>query len=817
MKLIKPILLLLIFVMTNMNAQFEFAGDVKNYKQFENRIEFDLSNSKFNLYVYQYNIIRFRFTNKNEFDPAPSYAVIYELPGKTNFSFKEEENHFLVTTGELNIQINKSPCRISIYDKDMNLINADEESFGVSFDSEEVRVHKKLLEGENFFGLGEKSDNLKKNGNQYTMWNTDYPAYTSRKDPLYVSIPFFIGVKDFKGYGIFFDNTYKSYFNMGASNDRFYWFGADKGEMDYYFIYGPEIKKVVSDYTLLTGRMQMPPKWALGYQQSRWSYYPESKVREIAKNFRDYDIPCDVIYLDIHYMDGYRVFTWDKERFPQPEKMISDLKKDGFKLITIIDPGVKADENYHAAKEGIAKDLFAKYPDGQYYQGEVWPSWAYFPDFTKKETREWWGDKLSVLMNEGIEGFWNDMNEPAVWGQNFPDIVQFDDNGFKASHKKIHNVYGLAMAQATNEGLQKHSSDKRRFVLTRAAFAGIQRYSAVWTGDNEATEEHLKLSCVMPQGLGLSGVAFNGPDAGGFMGEPSAKLYARWYQLGSFTPFFRGHTEINTKAQEPWAFPEWVTDIARASIKFRYQLLPFWYSEFYYASKTGMPVMRPMFLNNQSDKNCYLNEIQEQFMLGDNLLVAPVLNENDLFKKLYLPEGTWFEWNSNPPGRIIEGGSWIVVEAPRNNIPLYLKEGGIIPMHESQNYVGEKQIRQMEFLIFPSEKYNDYNLYEDDGETFKYTNGNYSLTNINAVKNSGKIIIKLDKTYKGYDSKLVNYLFQMINIDSFNSVKVNGILFKSIKDKNKFDESNESFFYNKSDKFLIIKTPVMDNIYVEIQ
>jgi len=801
-------------MITNMNAQFQFAGDVKNHRQFENRIEFDLSNSKFSLYVYQSNIVRFRFTNKNEFDASPSYAVIYELPQKTNFTFKDEENYFLISTDELNVKINKTPCRVSIYDKNMNLINADEESFGVSFDGDEVRVHKKLFEGENFYGLGEKSDNLKKNGSQYTMWNTDYPGYTSRKDPLYVSIPFFIGVKDFTAYGIFFDNTYKSYFNMGASNDRFYWFGADKGEMDYYFIYGPEIKKVVSDYTLLTGRIELPPKWALGYQQSRWSYYPESKVREIAKNFRDYDIPCDVIYLDIDYMDGYRVFTWDKDRFPEPEKMINDLKKEGFKLITIIDPGVKADENYHAAKEGVEKDLFAKYPDGKYYKGEVWPSWAYFPDFTKKETREWWGNKLSVLMMQGIAGFWNDMNEPAVWGQNFPDIVQFYDNGFKASHKKIHNVYGLAMAQATREALANYSPNNRRFVLTRAGFAGIQRYSAVWTGDNEATNEHLKLSCIMPQGLGLSGISFIGPDAGGFVGEPTAELYARWYQLGAFTPFFRGHTEINTKAQEPWAFPEWVTNIARNSIKFRYSLLPFWYSEFYKSSQTGLPIMRTMFFDNQTDKNCYMTEAQEQFMLGDNLLVAPVLNENDLFKKLYLPEGNWFEWKTK---KTITGSEWIIVEAPRDNIPLYIKEGGIIPMHEAQNYVGEKQIEQMEFLIFPSSKKTEYNLYEDDGETYEFKNGKYSITKIESEINSTKIFINLEKIKDGFGSNLKNYLFKIVSIDSEKHVKVNGKKIKEVTQQNELNKFDEVYFHDKSENILFVKLNTSEKITVEIE
>ncbi|MEW6702342.1 MAG: glycoside hydrolase family 31 protein, partial [Bacteroidota bacterium] len=733
-------------------------------------IEFTLSNAKLNVYVVEENIIRFRYTNQNEFSKAPSYAVIYQQPEKTKFDFKEEKEKFVLTTKELFVHISKNPCRISIYDKQMNLLNADEESFGVSFDNDEVRSFKKLFKDEKFFGLGEKSDDLIKNGKQYTLWNTDFPAYTSKQDQLYQSIPFFIGLRNSKAYGIFFDNTHKSYFNFGASNNRFYWFGADKGEMDYYFINGPEIKRVISDYTKLTGRMELPPIWSLGYQQSRWSYYPESKVRSIAKNFRDKNIPCDVIYLDIHYMDGYRVFTWDKERFPNPERMISDLRKDGFKIIPIIDPGVKADTNYFAAKEGLEKNLFAAYPDGLPYQGEVWPSWAYFPDFTKKETREWWGKNLSSFLKLGIEGFWNDMNEPAVWGQAFPDIVQFDDNGYKSDHKKIHNVYGLAMAKATRDGLKKFSS-KRHFVLTRAGFAGIQRYSAVWTGDNAATEEHLKLASTMPQNLGLSGVPFVGSDIGGFMGgEPSNEMYLRWIQLGAFSPFFRGHSAIDTKAREPFAFNEFVEELARQTIQLRYRLLPFWYNEFYLSSKTGLPIMRPLFLNYQNDENSYAHEVQFQFMIGENLLVAPVVTSTDTFKKLYLPQGKWFDWNNN---LISDGGKWIVVEAPINKIPLFIKEGGIIPMQEVQNFVGEKKIKQLELVIFPSEK-SEYSFYEDDGESYEYENGKYSLTKFFWETDYKIAKLQIERLKNGFESGRKNYLFTLLNTKQPKKILLNG-------------------------------------------
>ncbi len=760
--------LIIILIVTELQAEFKYAGEIRSFKPYMDHIEFILSNAKLNIYVVNSNIIRFRYTSLDEFSKAPSYSVVFKQAITVNSELKEENDKYVLSTDELIVQIKKNPCRVSVYDKQMNLLNTDEESFGVSFDNEEVRCFKKLFSDEKFYGLGEKSDGLLKNGKQYTLWNSDYPSYTGRKDELYESIPFFIGIRNYKAYGIFFDNTYKSYFNFGASNNRFYWFGADKGEMDYYFIFGPEIKRIVSDYTKLTGRIEMPPMWALGYQQSRWSYYPESKVRSIAKTFREKNIPCDVIYLDIDYMNGYRVFTFDKNRFPDPAKMISDLKNDGFKIIPIIDPGVKADPNYFMAKEGLEKDLFAKYPDGIPYQGEVWPSWAYFPDFTKKETRDWWGTHLSSFLDLGIEGFWNDMNEPSTWGQSFPDLVQFNDNGFTAGHKKIHNVYALSMARATREGLRKYSA-MRHFVLTRAGFAGVQRYSAVWTGDNEATEEHLKLACTMPQNLGLSGVPFVGSDVGGFIGEPTNDMYVRWMQLGAFTPFFRGHAERNSRAHEPWAFNEDVENLVRQVIQLRYKLLPFWYSEFYNASQTGLPIMRPVFMNYQNDENCYKEDAQYQYMLGEYSLIAPVLQSTDRFKKLYLPEGRWYDVNAN---KTLQGGQWLVIEVGLNKIPIYFKEGGIFPMQDVQNYVGEKKIEQIEFVIFPAAK-SSYAFYEDDGISYEYEKGIYSLTNFSLKKDSKSLKLNVEKTKSGYTSTVKNYLLTFVDAPKPKRISIN--------------------------------------------
>ncbi len=820
MKNILVIITLLFIMYSKANAEFIYAGNITKYQKYNARIEFELTNCKLNLYVIDENIIRFRYTNKDEFSKAPSYAVIYDKEND-KFSFKEENNYYEISTSQLIVRISKSPCRVSIFDKQMNLINEDDKTFGVSFDCDEVRCFKNLFKDEKFYGLGEKTGPLNRTGEQYVMWNSDKPRYTNDTDPIYQSIPFFIGIRSLSAsslnktaYGIFFDNTYKSYFNMGASNNRFYWFGAEKGEMNYYFIYGPEIKTVISSYSKLTGRMELPPEWALGYQQSKWSYYPESTVRTLANTFRNKEIPCDVIYLDIQYMNGYRVFTWNKDRFPQPEKMLKDLSNEGFKVVCIVDPGVKADTtNYPPAKEGLENNLFAKYPDGVVYQGQVWPSWAYFPDFTKKETREWWGEKNAGLIKQGISGIWNDMNEPAAWGQAIPDIIQFNDQDYGANMKKIHNVYALEMARATFDGIKKEFPENRPFILTRAGFSGIQRYAAVWTGDNMATEEHLKLACVMPQGMGISGITFCGTDVGGFFGSPTPNLYTRWMQLGAFTPFFRQHSIIDQKDKEPWAFGDQVEAWVKNIITLRYELLPFFYTEFYDASQTGLPVMRPMFLDFPNDDECYSNDIQYQFMIGGNLLVAPVVSENENFKKLYLPEGKWLDWWTS---KVYNGKQWIIVEAPMDKISLFIKEGGIIPMQEKQIFAGEKNISQMEFKIFPSLS-SIYNFYQDDGITTNYKKGEYSLTNIKVSSKEDKTEIDVIKEIDKYNPGLNNFIFDIYSINGVKFVEANGTRIPRLNSPDEIQNEKEGFYFSKNDNLLKVKLSYSPDIKLVVQ
>ncbi len=634
--------------------------------------------------------------------------------------FIETDSEVELRTSWSSVFVDKDSLRLRFTDRVHKEYLADDPTMAYGWDGNEVRTWKTLAPNEKFFGLGQKGGGLDKRGRELVLWNSDTPGYTDNTDPLYQSVPFYIGVRDSIAYGVFFNNSYKSRFNFGAGQQRYSSFSAEDGPLDYFVIYGPSIKEVVQRFSDLTGKMNLPPLWSLGYQQCRWSYYPESEVRRIAKTFREKDIPCDVIYLDIHYMNGYRVFTWDSTRFPNPKKMIDDLAKDGFKLVPIIDPGVKVDPDYKIAQEGLAQDLFVKYPDGTTHVGEVWPGQSYFPDFSNPLTRIWWGGHIAELRKQGLRGFWNDMNEPACWGQAFPLETIFNDNGLNTSHKKQHNLYALQMAQATYEGLLKEFPNERPFILTRAGFAGIQRYSAAWTGDNLATEEHLELGIRMMLGMGLSGQPFVGMDIGGFMGTPSPELYARWIQVGAISPFCRTHTHYGSPDQEPWSFGENIEDISRKFIKFRYELLPYLYTLFYQSSKTGEPIWRPMFYEFQDDPKCYDWAYQQQFMLGYYILVAPVTRVGQYTKKVYLPEGRWLDWNTE---KVYEGPQEIIVDAHLGWLPMFLREGTMLVRRDAQDYADQRPEREIRLDVFQGpvrdiQPLISAMLYEDDGLSY---------------------------------------------------------------------------------------------------
>jgi alpha-glucosidase len=522
-------------------------------------------------------------------------------------------------------------------------------------------------------------------------------------------------------YGIFLDNTFQTDFNFGASNNRFSSFAARDGELNYYFIYHSSVAGIIKSYTWLTGRMSMPPIWSLGYQQNRYSYYPDTEVLRIANTLREKKIPADGITLDIHYMDRYQLFTWNKDRFPDPLKLTNQLKQMGFKTTVIVDPGIKVEPGAPAFERGLKQDAYVKYPDGKNYTGQVWPGWCHFTDYTSEKGRNFWRSEMKFFSDNGVSGIWNDMNEPATWGQKIPSNVLFDFEGRKGTILEAHNVYGSLMARTSYEGIKAAVKNERPFILTRAGYAGMQRYTAIWTGDNRSEDNHMIAGVRLLNSLGLSGVPFTGMDIGGFTGNPSPGLYARWIQLGAFVPYFRNHTAINTKSSEPWAFGEEVTEIARNYISLRYKLLPYLYSSFYEATQNGMPVVRSLAIENTFDANIYNTAFQNQFLFGPSLMIVPVESGKD-FTKVYLPVGEWYNFYTDEK---IMGGKEQVISLGMQQLPVYVKQSSIIPMQSLVQSTSELPSDTLQLHIYKGTVANEYVFYEDDGQSFDYEKGNF--------------------------------------------------------------------------------------------
>ena len=698
------------------------------------------------------DVIRIRFTTQPAFGRDHSYAVVNRHLGTATVKTDIDSTAATLITASLKVTVQYAPLRISFANTAGEVLDADDPLCGISTAGGEFRVAKQLHDDEHVYGFGEKTGRLDKRGwklggYNYVMWNSDTPAYDSSTDPLYVAVPFFLVTRHGVAHGIYLDSTWRSFFDVGRERPDLLTFGADGGDLDYYFINGPDPKKVIEHYTALTGRMPLPPLWSLGYNQCRWSYYPESRVRLLADTFRQKQVPADGLWLDIHYLDGYKPFTWNHDRFPNPKKMISDLRAQGFHLVTILDGHPPALKGYAPYDSGIAGDHFVKLPDGKVYEGPVWPSQAeknpapsVFPDFTRPATREWWGNLYNRLLDAGVAGIWNDMDEPSVFdtlnGTMPPDVV-FNNEGQPASSLEIHNVYGQLMSRSTFEGLSRLRPDQRAFVLTRSSFAGGQRYAAVWTGDALADWSSLRQSVSMLLGLGVSGFPFVGSDIGGFVRMPSAELCTRWLQAGVFYPFMRMHTEIATPDKEPWSFGWQFEAINKRAIELRYELLPYIYNVMQQASETGVPALRPLFLEYPDDER--VAAIDDEFLFGSDLLVAPVVWEGATGRDVYLPAGDWYDYWT---GKHYVGNATISIPVTLDSIPIFVRGGGFIFRQPVVQNTGEMPGNPLRVLVAPAAE-SESSLYEDDGESLKYRKGDFLKRRFHQTRNDQSVIIEI--------------------------------------------------------------------------
>ncbi len=728
-----------------------------------NKFYFTDGDAKVEIIVVTEEIIRVRLAPHGVFLEDFSYAVP-ELKFKNiAISATETDAEFRVSTPKLNCHIRKTDFFISFSDISEVVTSSDAKPMhweeNTQFGGYYVFCTKECHPDENFFGLGDKPTELNLRGKRLTNWNTDAYSFGWNQDPLYRSIPFYISVNDGIAHGIFFDNTFKAHFDFGSEDKSKTSFWADGGELQYYYIHGPHMMDVVKRYHILTGTHPMPPIWALGYHQCRWSYYPEAKLRAVANGFREHRIPCDALYLDIDYMDGYRCFTWNRRYFPDPKKMIADIAAQGFKTVVIIDPGIRVDDNYPIFKEGKEKKYFCRRSDDYFMEGHVWPGRCQFPDFTNPEVREWWGGLFDELIEMGVAGVWNDMNEPAVFGSGtFPVDVRHQYDGHRGSHRKAHNVYGMQMVRATYEGMRKILKVKRPFTITRAGYSGLQRYASVWTGDNVASWEHLRLGNIQCQRLSMSGVPFCGTDIGGFSGEPDGELFTRWIQLGTFSPFMRAHSAGDTKEREPWSFGEPFTTINRAFIELRYRLLPYMYSAFWEHHRYGFPILRPVVMQEQDVLKNHFR--QDEFTFGDKILVCPVLYPGQRKRRVYLPKGKWYNFWTN---EVVSGGEELEVAAPLETMPIFIKAGSVIPEYPVMQYTSEFPVEEVKLNIYYSDYEANSFLFEDHGESFAYEQDIYIEKKFVVNGDAGSLVV--DHSMEGlYTPRYDGYCFNVIGL-----------------------------------------------------
>ncbi|MDG6891455.1 glycoside hydrolase family 31 protein [Clostridium perfringens] len=714
----------------NLNMKFKaYNGGLRVFKNYEinhNNIDIYFSNMKITLTMFENDIVKVFIGDKYEESISTNGAV--DDLGKGEFIVEEDSNFVIIKGTKVLTFVDKNTTEISFKDLDGNIINED---FQPSFKDEKGNVYiSKVNDCLAYYGLGEKGGDLNKKGCYTENFNTDDPETDDDSITYYKTIPFYVALKEEATYGIFFDNSFRSYFDMGKEMGDRIFFGAIGGQIQYYFIPGENIKEVVKNYTALTGRMEMPPLWSLGYQQCRFSYFSQEEVRELVKTFEEKDIPLDVVYLDIDYMDGFRVMTFKTPNFDDAAGLIGDLKEKGIRTITIIDPGVKVDEEYDVFKRGKEGNHFTKKLDGEMFIGAVWPGDSAFPDFSNKDCREWWKSELKKFISEhGMDGIWNDMNEPCVFNNDHKTMLETclhnSDNGV-IEHKEFHNRYGFEMSRCSKEAQEELHPNERGFSMTRATYAGGQRYSSVWTGDNMSLWSQMRMSISMNANLGISGFSFVGNDVSGFGLDSSEELFIRWMEMGPFIPIFRNHSNMYTRRQEPWAFGPRAEKIAKKSIELRYELLPYIYDLYYISHKEGLPIFRPMIMEYEKDMN--LLNMREQFMLGENMIVAPVLYEGERSKTVYLPKGSWFNYFTMEK---LQGGKWYKLPCELDEILVFVKEGAIIPTYNKKFRNVKERPNNILLKVF-GENAKGFH-YNDDGHTMEYLEGKYTYMDIKVV------------------------------------------------------------------------------------
>lgn len=722
------------------------------------------------------DILRVRFSPDGHFAPRRPWGVVLDLPEQPA-TVAEEGRSIRLEAGGLSARLDLDHGTLAFLTPGGSELAADlepprwremalEETALEHMPEPELPpgdartalfLHKRMDPLEGCFGLGQRTGRLDRRHRRLTNWTVDRssPGHCRGNDNMYQAHPVLVAVRPGLAWGLFMASTWYSAFDVGAEREGVLTLFTLGGELDYYLFAGPTPAAVVEQLTRLTGRPALPPLWSLGYHQSRWSYGSDTHVRAIARGFRERSIPLDAIHLDIDYMDGFRVFTWDRERFPDPAATIAALHEDGIRAVTIVDPGVKKElgAGYEVADSGVERGHFVRRPDGEPFSGWVWPGESLFPDFCRADTRRWWGDLHVGLLDIGVDGIWCDMNEPSIVDRPFRTRGVHDQpiplsaphgEGGEALQAETHNLYGLLMSQATAEGQERLRPSRRPWVLTRSGYVGVQRWAATWMGDNSAWWEHLEMSLPQLASMGLCGSPHVGVDIGGFYHNCFGELFARWMELGTFYPFMRSHAHYRSRPQEPWAFGPEVEEVCRAAIGLRYRLLPYLYTLAHRAHRTGEPLLRPLLFDFPDAPQ--LHQIEDQVMIGPRLMVAPVYQPGVRRRLVELPPGAWYHLRTG--ARTAPGP--LIAQAPLGAIPILVRGGTVLTLGNLRQSTAEP-LSELTLEVYPDpDAPGHWTLIEDDGDSFAYRDGALAETDFTITLDGEGPVLTLSERRGGF-------------------------------------------------------------------
>ena len=755
--------------------------DTSNYLHFERLTSVEqtdrgvaarLDGERLRVDVVRGDVVRVKISRGGVFDESPTFALCVDpLSTAAEFSVEHGENVVRLRTAALVVSLYLDPFRLDVHRSDGTAVvetaqDADGRYWAYATLNDAFTLRRRCRPEDAMYGLGEKAGAHNRKGRDFTLWNTDVldPGATvefrsgrspddpradpssAEFDPYYVSIPFFYHQSHPAGdmAASFLDNGYRGAYEFSHPEEyRVHFTG---GQYTEYIFAGPRMPDILTAYTELTGRMALPPLWSLGYHQCRWFRYTQDAVEQLAARHRERNIPCDALWLDIEHMDGYRVFTWDTDAFPDVAGMLERLASDGFRVVTIVDPGVKHEPGYTVFDAALERGVLCKTAGGDIYIGQVWPGNTAFPDFVTEQARTWWGELNAAHVRSGVAGIWNDMNEPAT-GSIAPHAMRFGNGAYE--HERFHNQYALLMAMATTGGLREALPDQRPFVLSRAGSAGIQRYAANWMGDNQSRWDHLEVSIPMAMGFGVSGQAFVGADIGGFQGGSNAELFLRWMQYGVLTPFCRNHSELGNVDQYAWTFGDVIEDLVRAAIELRYRLLPYLYATFVTAAETGAPVQRPLVFDYQDDPA--VRDLDDQFLLGADLLVAPVVHAGQTARQVYLPANGWYDWHTGQP---VGQRRYLLTPTPMDRIPIYARAGALIPMWPqapASTSGHHPTVIELHLFVPLADGVTSALLQEDDGQTFAAESGQRYRTAFEVSRRGARVTVTASVDGAGYD------------------------------------------------------------------